>query len=241
MYGWNTCMRFFETRPQDLLRLFFSKKRSSQLGSAKKWCAKHKLPYRQLDAESLNKVAAGMHHEGVVMVVQPVKPVPVHSFVRGGLGRRGLAVALDRIGNPHNLGAILRSCAFFGVDGLIVPDEEGQAGLSPAAARTAEGAMEVTPIYRCSDLSSTLRDFKSRKVFVLGADLEAEQSIYDTKIRFPCVVVLGNEQEGLSSRIKKRCDQVVRIPGAGQVQSLNVSVAAGVVLADLYRRRNSNK
>ena len=239
--GWNTCIRFFEARPKDLLRLFFSKKRSSQLGSAKKWCAEHKLPYRQLDVESLNKVAAGTHHEGVVMVVRPLELLPVHPLIRGGLGPRGLAIAMDRISNTHNVGAILRSCAFFGADGLILSDEEGQAGFTSSTARTAEGAMEVTPVYRCSDLSSALRDFKSRKVFILGTDLKAEESIHDTKVHFPCIVVLGNEGEGLSMKIKKRCDRVVRIPGVNQVQSLNVSVAAGVILADLCHRRNSVK
>ena len=128
-----------------------------------------------------------------------------------------------------------------GADGLIVSDEEGQAGFTSSTARTAEGAMEVTPVYRCSDLSSALRDFKSRKVFILGTDLKAEESIHDTKVHFPCIVVLGNEGEGLSMKIKKRCDQVVRIPGVNQVQSLNVSVAAGVILADLCHRRNSIK
>ncbi|KMP11385.1 tRNA methyltransferase [Candidatus Nitromaritima sp. SCGC AAA799-A02] len=234
-------MRFFESRPRDLLRLFFSRQRSSQLGPVKKWCADHKLPYRQLDAESLNKVAAGTHHEGVVMVVRPQEPLPIHPFIREGLGRRGMAVALDRIGNTHNVGAILRTCAFFGADGLVLSSEEGQADLTSSAARTAEGAMEVTPVYRCSDLSSTLRDFKSRNVFVIGADLEAELSIYDVEVRFPCVVVLGNEQDGLSVKIKKRCDQVARIPGTDEVQSLNVSVAAGVILAHLCRRRDSGK
>ena len=241
LYGWNTCMQFFKNRPEDLCRLFFSKQRSSALGSVKKWCAVHKLPYRELDLESLNKVASATHHEGVVMVVRPLEPSSAHSFIRGGLGEKDIAVALDRIGNTHNLGAILRTCAFFGVEGMVVSNQEGQARLTASAARTAEGAMEITPIYQCTDLVSTLRDFMSRNVYVIGADLNANQSLYDIEIRFPCVLVLGNEQEGLSSSVKKRCDQVVSIPGAKKIQSLNVAVAAGVVLAELTRCRDSKK
>lgn len=237
LYGWNACMQFFKNRPEDLFRLFFSKQRSSQLGSVKKWCAVHKLPYRELDLESLNKVASASHHEGVVMVVRPLETSSIHPFIRGGLGKKSIAVALDGIRNTHNLGAILRTCAFFGAEGMVVSNQEGQARLTASAARTAEGAMEITPIYQCSDLASTLRDFMSGNVCVLGMDLNANQSLYDIEIRFPCVVVLGNEQEGLSSSVKKRCNQVVRIPGAEKMQSLNVAVAVGVVLSELARCR----
>lgn len=238
LYGWNTCMQFFENRPEDLYRLFFSKQRSSALGPVKKWCAVKKLPYRELDLESLNKVASSIHHEGVVMVVRPIKLSSIYSFIKGGLKKKSVAVALDCIGNTHNLGVILRTCAFFGVEGMVVSSEESQARLTSSAARTAEGAMEITPIYQCADLASALRDFVSRNVYVIGADLNAKQSLYDIEIRFPCILVLGNEQKGLSSSVKKRCHQVVRIPGLERMQSLNVSVAAGVALSELIRFRD---
>ena len=241
LYGWNTCMSFFKNRPEDLCRLFFSKQRSSTLGSVKKWCAAHKLPYRELDARSLNKVASATHHEGIVMVVRPLEPSSIHPFISGGLGRNGVAVAVDRIGNTHNLGAILRTCAFFGAEGMVVSNQEGQARFTSSAARTAEGAMEITPIYQCTDLASILRDFIAGNVYVVGADLNANHSLYNIEIRFPCVLVLGSEQEGLSSRVKKHCNQVVHIPGMKKIQSLNVSVAAGVILSELVRRRNSGK
>jgi tRNA G18 (ribose-2'-O)-methylase SpoU len=157
------------------------------------------------------------------------------------LGKKGIAVALDCIGNTHNLGAILRTCAFFGVEGMVISNQEGQARLTSSAARTAEGAMEITPIYQCTDLASALRDFMSRNVYVIGTDLNAKQSLYDIEIHFPCVVVFGNEQDGLSSSVKKRCDQVVRIPGKEKIQSLNVAVATGVILSELTRLRGSKK
>ena len=241
LYGWNTCMQFFKNRPDDLCRLFFSKQRSSALGSVKKWCAVKKLPYRELDLESLNKVASATHHEGVVMVVRPIIPSSIYPFIKAGLRKKGIAVALDCIGNTHNLGAILRTCAFFGVEGMVIPNQEGQARLTSSAARTAEGAMEITPIYQCTDLASALRDFMLKNIYVIGTDLNAKQSLYDIEIRFPCVVVFGNEQDGLSSSVKKRCDQVVRIPGTEKIQSLNVAVATGVILSELTRRRRGSK
>lgn len=236
--GWNACMQAFERRPQEIRRVFFSKERSHLVGAIMKWCAKHKLPYRLLDIESLNKAAGGIHHEGIVMVARPLPRETGHDLLRRGLAPGSVLVALDRVGNVHNVGAILRSCAYFGAVGLLVGLEEGQALMTPAAARTAEGAMETVRVYECSDLPSTLRDLHARKAFVIGADLNADRSIYETEATFPCVVVLGNEQEGLSERVRKRCDALARIPStSSSMQSLNVSVAAGVILAELNRRK----
>lgn len=237
LYGWNACQHLFAKRPQDILRLYFSRARSSQLAAVKKWCGEHRLPYRQLDVESLNKAAASVHHEGVVMVARPLKLQAVHSLIRNPLPENGLVVALDRVSNTHNLGAILRAAAFFGVAGVVTGTEADQAAVTPSVARTAEGALERVPIYLSNDLPSALRDFRDRKVFVLGADLDADLSIYEVDVPFPCVVVLGNEQEGLSARVKKRCDAVVRVPGSGAIESLNVAIAAAVVLAELRRRQ----
>jgi TrmH RNA methyltransferase len=109
LYGWNACRRIFETRPQDILRVLFSQSRSPQLKAVKDWCRRHKLPYRKLDHESLNKVASSVHHEGCVMVVRPLKQPSVHEWIEAGLTKNQFALALDRVENPHNVGAILRS------------------------------------------------------------------------------------------------------------------------------------
>lgn len=235
LYGWNACRRAFEQRPQDVVRVFYHKDRERQVADILKWCRTHRLPYRLLDGESLNKVAGGIHHEGLVMVVRPQTPVSTLTLGRKGLSRRAVAVALDAIENPHNVGAILRTCAFFGVEALVAGGGPGPV-ISSSMARMAEGALESVPLYQSRDLASFLRDMKSKNVFVLGADLTAGASLYDTEIPLPCVAVFGNEQAGLSQRVRQRCDAVVRIPGSPAMQSLNVSVAVGVVLAELRRR-----
>ncbi|MFQ5672015.1 MAG: TrmH family RNA methyltransferase [Nitrospinales bacterium] len=240
--GWNACMRAFERRPEDIRRIFFSRQRSSGLREVKKWCGSRKLPYRELDDESLSKAAGGVHHEGVVMVVRPLPPAPVHRLAKAGLPANAVLVALDRVGNTHNVGAVLRSCAYFGVDGLLLAPGPEQAVITPSAARTAEGALELVPLYHCTDLPSALRDFKARsgKPFVLGADPDGGRSLYEIRVSFPCVVVLGNERQGLSARVKRRCDALARIPGNDAMQSLNVAVAAGIILAELARRKQEN-
>lgn len=239
LYGWNACMRAFKARPDSLLRLFFSRARAAQLKEVKSFCGEKKIPYRQLDQESLNKVASGVHHEGVVMVVRPLTSESAHRLIRGKMSDKGLVVALDGIDNPHNQGAILRTCAFFGVEGLMVPGAAKASPIPPSAARMAEGGLEEVPVFTTSDLSSALRDCRERGWYVVGADLNAKETLFSAEIKFPAVVVMGNEQEGLSSRVKQRCDKLVRIPGKGSLQSLNVSVAAGIMLAEVDRRRQA--
>ncbi len=233
--GWHACLQTFEKRPQDILRLYFHKDRSRQVMKIKKWCAERKLPYRELDEAAISRAAASVHHEGLVMVVRPLALPSIHSFVAKGLSAGCFAVALDHVDNTHNVGAILRSCAFFGATGLLT--ETAQSVLTSAMARTAEGALDLVPVYPCKSLASALRDLQSKKVFVVGADLNAKKSLYETKIPFPCVVVVGNEHHGLSAPVKKRCDVLVKIPGAGAMESLNVSVSVGVLLGELARRQ----
>ena len=239
LYGWNSCMSAFKARPESLLRVFFSRARASELKKVTAFCSENKLPFRQLDQESLNKVAAGVHHEGVIMVVKPLLPESAHRLIRGKMSDKGLVVALDSIDNPHNQGAILRTCAFFCVEGLIIP---GTGKILPSsAARMAEGGLEEVPVFTSSDLPSALRDCRERGWFVIGADSNAKETLFDAEIKFPAVVVMGNEQTGLSSRVKQKCDKVVRVPGKGSLQSLNVSVAAGILLAEIDRRRKTRK
>jgi RNA methyltransferase, TrmH family len=239
LYGWNACMRAFKSRPESLLRLFFSRARTSQLKEVKAFCGENKIPYRQLDQESLNKVASGIHHEGLVMVVRPLQPQSAHRLVRGKMPDKDLVMALDGIDNPHNQGAILRTCAFFGVEGMMVPGNGKASAIPSSAARMAEGGLEDVPVFTSSDLSSTLRDCREQGWYVIGADTDAKNTLFNAKIKFPAVVVMGSEQEGLSSRVKQRCDALIRIPGKGQ--SLNVSVAAGIILAELDRHRKNPK
>ena len=241
LYGWNACMSAFKNRPESLLRLFFSRSRAAELKAVKAWCVEKKLPFRQLDKESLNKVASGTHHEGIVMVVRPRLCDSVHKLIRGSIPENGIVVALDGIENPHNQGAIMRSCAYFAVKGLIITNKGTIAGITSSTARMAEGGWETVPIYNSSDLSSSLRDCREQGWWLVGADPNAKESLKSAKITFPAVLVLGNEQEGLSDRVKRRCDALVHIPGEGEVQSLNVSVAAGILLAELDQRSNKGK
>jgi TrmH RNA methyltransferase len=238
--GWNACLRAFQERPEDLLRLYYHPDRRKALYRVKQWCAKRKLPYRELDEESLSRAAGGLHHEGVVMVMRPLPVDSLYRLLESTMPADWIGIALDGLTNTHNVGAVIRSCGYFGVQGVILEKAQRALAVASSTARTAEGALEVVPIYECSDLASGLRDLKNKGVFVLGTDPEAKASLYEVEIPFPCALVLGGEREGLSKRVRNRCDAVVRIPGEDTIQSLNVSVAAGVILGELYRRLHAS-
>lgn len=237
IYGLNACRRAFTSRPHDLLRMFFVRDRSRDIMNIKKWCADHKLPYRQVQLKEIELITKSVHHEGVVLVMRPPEMLSAYKLLDKGLQPNDLVVAFDRIENTHNLGALLRSCAFFGVTACLLSKEEGQAALAPSAVRMAEGGLDSIPLYECSDLATILRDFQRKKVYVVGTDPGGSDSLYTLKVKRPCVVVVGNERTGLSDKVKRRCDSAVHIPGSGAVQSLNVSVALGVVLSELARQK----
>ena len=123
----------------------------------------------------------------------------------------------------------------------MVPGNGKVPVIPSSAARMAEGGLEKVRAFTSTDLSSSLRDCREQGWFVVGADAGAKETLFSTKIKFPAVVVMGNEQEGLSIRVKQKCDKVVRVPGKGSLQSLNVSVATGIILAEIDRRRKTGK
>ena len=138
--------------------------------------------------------------------------------------------------NPYNVGAILRSAAFFGVEAALLGTPAPHPGLPPTAVRVAEGGAEHVALARTTDLADTLARVKARGVRVVGADGHAPTSAAGFAFGRPVVLVLGNEREGLGDRARAQCDALVAVRGTGAVESLNVAVAAGVLLAEIARR-----
>ncbi|MGH7439024.1 MAG: TrmH family RNA methyltransferase, partial [Polyangiaceae bacterium] len=148
---------------------------------------------------------------------------------------RGRVLALDRVRNPYNVGAILRSAAFFGLDGVILGAPAPHSGLAATAVRVAEGGAEEVALARATDLADTLSRLRARGVRIVGADGHATTDALTYRYEPPAVLVLGNEREGLADRVRAQCDVLVAVRGRGRVESLNVGVAAGVLVAQLVR------
>jgi len=227
----------FASAPERVERLFFDERMKSKVAPFCMALAKARKPYRLVPSEELERVAGGVMHGGVVAVAQPrpVEPFDAETAVRWAADGVPLLL-LDGVGNPHNLGAIARTAAFFGLTRLVLSDHPAQALPSDASYRVAEGGLEQLTIYRAADLPAALRRLK-RGYRVLGTALERGTPLASlSPAARPVALVLGNEETGLPRATLAACDEVVTIPGAGGVQSLNVSVSAGILLYALRSR-----
>ena len=190
------------------------------------------------DDSSLDKLAEGGRHQGVVAEIVPRASDPetqLEEALEAG-GSAPLLLVLDGVQDPHNLGACLRSADAAGVAAVIVPRDRA-AGLTPVVRKVAAGAAETVPLVAVVNLARTLRDLKQRGVWLVGTDDQAGKTLYDADLTGPIALVMGSEGEGLRRLTRECCDLLVSIPMAGAVESLNVSVAAGVGLFEAVRQR----
>jgi 23S rRNA (guanosine2251-2'-O)-methyltransferase len=194
----------------------------------------HKSPRAALD-----RLSGGVKHQGVVARLRaaPVqKERDLESFL-ADLPPLPLLLVLDGVQDPHNLGACLRSADAAGAHGVIVPREHS-APLSAVARRAASGAAETIPVFQVVNLARALRELKEAGVWLAGASQDADTDIFHADLRRPLAIVLGGEGKGLRRLTQEECDMLIRIPMAGTVESLNVSVAAGICLFEAVRQRS---
>ena len=225
--GANAVAALFAKRPDDVQRLFYLDEMKPEVGAHCAELAKRKKPYRMVDAETLQKVAGTVHHGGIVAVARPRM---IQIFDRDNPPRLTFLLVLDGIGNPHNLGAIARSAAFFGVPGMLIGEAPGNAMPSDAAYRTAEGGLEHLLLFKTRDLPGALGAMQPIYRTVAAA-LSPDAAPLSALPRDRAVaLVLGNEERGISPDVLAACRRHIRIEGSGRVQSLNVAQAASVLL-----------
>jgi 23S rRNA (guanosine2251-2'-O)-methyltransferase len=195
-----------------------------------------------VDDAVLAKLAEGERHQGVVAELAPRAGDPETQLEEAleAAGTAPLLLVLDGVQDPHNLGACLRSADAAGVAAVIVPRDRA-AGLTPVVRKVAAGAAETVPLVPVVNMARTLRDLKDRGVWLVGTDDAADKTLYDADLKGPLALVMGSEGEGLRRLTRECCDQLVSIPMAGAVESLNVSVATGVALFEAVRQRTSAK
>ena len=228
--GFNAVAALFARRPEAAKRLFYTAAMKEQAGPLCAVMAKLHRPYRLLADEEMARAAGSVHHGGITAVAEP-RRVAIIDFVRPP--RMALLLVLDRVSNPHNLGAIARSAAFFGAGGLLLHEVPGQAFPSDAAYRTAEGGLEHLALHKTRNLGKALAALEPHYRTV-AATLTPDAMPLQTLPRDrPIALVLGNEESGVSVQAAEACRRRVRILGAGPVQSLNVAQAAAVLLAAL--------
>ncbi|MGC8791944.1 MAG: 23S rRNA (guanosine(2251)-2'-O)-methyltransferase RlmB [Bryobacteraceae bacterium] len=190
------------------------------------------VPVRLEPREALDRAAGEMPHQGVVALGAAHEYADLEDVWQGAR----LLVALDGVEDPHNLGAVIRTAHAAGASGVIVPARRA-AGLTGAVARAAAGALEYVKVARVTNLNRALDRLKERGFWIYGLDERGPEFYHRVEYRLPTVLVLGGEGRGLHEHTRARCDFVVRIPVAGAISSLNVSVAAGIVMFEWKRRQ----
>jgi len=189
------------------------------------------------DKVDLTKMCASSHHQGIALEVEPFRYSDFDDLLTSisQSGKAGFILVLDAIQDPHNLGALIRSAACAGVDGVVIPRDRA-CGITAAAERTSAGAVETVPVAMVTNIAHTLEKFKKLGYWVFGLDCAARQSLYSTDFSGNVVLVVGCEGEGIRPLVRKQCDVVMSIPQYGGVSSLNASVAGGIALFEIARK-----
>ena len=187
--------------------------------------------------ERLDQMSQTHNHQGVIAFAAAYEYAEVEDILKAAeeKGEPPFIILLDGIEDPHNLGAIIRTANLAGAHGVIIPKRRA-AGLTSTVARTSAGALNYTPVAKVTNLSAVMEDLKSRGLWFVCADMAGE-SMYDCNLKGPIGLVVGNEGEGVSRLVKEHCDIIASIPMKGDIDSLNASVAAGVLAYEIVRQR----
>jgi 23S rRNA (guanosine2251-2'-O)-methyltransferase len=247
IYGIHAVDSLLRQNPKSVQRLWAQQGRDDKrIGALLELAQNQGVPVARETRQAMDEMAKG-RHQGVVAEVyaEPASGDTGQAnlwqeadLLRAVDAKEGpmLLLVLDGVTDPHNLGACLRSADAAGVDAVIVPKDKS-ADLTPVSRKVASGAAEVVPFVRVTNLSRTLQALKERGVWLFGAAGEAENSIYDNDLSVSMALVMGAEGSGLRRLTREQCDFLVRLPMAGSVSSLNVSVATGVCLFEAQRQR----
>lgn len=194
------------------------------------------------EAAVLDMLLPGVTHQGFLALAREFAPVHLDELIRLARENKqpGLILVADHITDEGNLGAMIRSAVFFGVNGLILPKDRS-AGITETVKKRSSGAYIHLPISRVINIGRTLDTLDQNGFWIIGTDERAEESIYDFDWNRDVALVLGSEEHGLSRVARKRCHQMVKIPSRGSLSSLNVSVSGGIILAEIIRQRPSRK
>ncbi len=203
----------------------------------KREAKKHDTLLKYVTKERLDQMSATGHHQGVIAVAGAYEYAEVEEILAAAQakGEPPFLFLLDNIEDPHNLGAIIRTANLAGAHGVIIPKNRA-AGLTATVARTSAGALNYTPVARVTNLAKTIEELKKTGIWFVCADM-AGTRMYDLDLKGPIGLVIGSEGEGVGRLVREKCDMIAAIPMKGDIDSLNASVAAGVLAYEIVRQR----
>ena len=240
IYGIHAVESLLVHQPDSLVLLSVAEGKSDQrIVSLLEQAAKAGIPVKKLPRKELDAMCPAGRHQGVIATVtaktQEMNEKTLPAFL-ASLDEPAFWLVLDGVQDPHNLGACLRTADAAGVHAVILPKDRA-VGITPVVHKVASGAVQSVPIFTVTNLARTLRQLKELGIWIYGASDAADEVLYSTDLGGPAAFILGSEGKGLRRLTLELCDHLVAIPMAGRVESLNVSVAAGVLLFEARRQR----
>lgn len=200
---------------------------------------KNNIIIQQADGARLDKMADGENHQGVIAMVAAYKYATVDDILKKAedRGESPFVIICDKITDPHNLGAIIRTANCVGAHGVIIPKHES-AGINSVVMKTSVGAVEYTPVAKVTNLAMTIDELKDKGFWVTAADMDGDM-MYDIDLKGSIAIVVGSEGKGVSRLVREKCDFIASIPMYGEINSLNASVAASVLMYEALRQRKA--
>ena len=236
-HGLRACESIYAHRPQDIIRVYLAVERQRQFARLLGFCARERKGFQVVAHDNLQRITGSIHHEGIAILARAVRRWHSADLMQSLLAGQhtGPLLYLDGVHNPHNLGSIVRVASHFGVTALLGAQDD-LPPLSPAAVRVAEGGAEHVNVYGIADPAADLHRLKQLGFRIVATSGNRGDVVYTTPLAGKIVLVLGSEGVGISRGIEALADQLIRIPGTGVVRSLNVSVACGILLSEVWRR-----
>lgn len=241
IFGFHSIESILKSNPELVLNVLIQNERKDKrINELINTLSSQKISYSFADKVFLDKISKGELHQGVISSVIPPSILNEESFIQSitRFNQNSLILILDSIQDPRNLGACLRSANAAGVSHVII-NKDGSAPINSLVHRTSAGAINSLEIFHVTNLSRIIQQIKKRDIWVVGLDGNTESSIYNVNLIGSIAIVVGSEGKGIRSLIKKNCDQIVSIPMAGNIESLNVSVATAIALFESKRQRES--
>ncbi len=236
VFGYHAVRTALEQHPRRVERVWLARgQRDGRTRRLVTLARRAGVPYHQVPREALDRLARGVSHQGVGARVAEIDLLGEDELI-ARLSPSSVVLVLDGVEDPRNLGAIVRSAAAFGADGIFLPAMHS-CGLSPVVARTAQGGLEMVPVARAGNLGRLLESLQERGIVPIALDPEGAVAPWEADLRGAACLVVGGEGRGIRRGVLARCPVRVRIPIRPEIGSLNVSVAAGIVLAEAARQR----
>lgn len=240
VFGFHAVLARLRADPKAVVEIFLDETRNDARGRDLALAAtRADVPLHRVPTKRLDGFYGGGRHQGVVARVEVKSAGASLDEVLEGI-ETPLLLVLDGVTDPHNLGACLRVANAAGAHAVVAPKDRS-AGITPAVSKVASGAAEATPYLMVTNLARTLAELKERNIWIVGADERAEKTLYEADLPGPIAWVLGAEGEGMRRLTRESCDMLVRIPMDGEVESLNVSVCAGICLFESVRRKQEKR